>query len=96
MILSAVNDDIKIKDPEVKPRRLNITHLEVGVETYTLPVEFWETRDNILPNGIALLKGLRLYDYPGYISPFWQNTSDCFFSFTNTTWEVFPLWLKYI
>ena len=96
MILSFVNDEIKVEQPEVIPRRLNISHLTVGVETYTLPVEFWESRDTVLPNGIALLKGLRLYDYPGYISPYWQNTSHCFFAVTNVTWEVFPLWFKYI
>jgi hypothetical protein len=68
----------------------------VGVETYTLPVEFWEYRDQIIPNSVALLKGLRLYDYPGYISPYWQNTSHCLFAATNVTWETFPLWLTYM
>jgi hypothetical protein len=98
MILSFVNDDKEV-EPEfldITPRRLNISHIIVGVETYTLPVDFWELRDQVLPNGVAFLKGLRLYDYPGYISPFWQNTSHCFFAATNVTWETFPLWFKYI
>ena len=68
----------------------------MGAEIYTLPVDFWETRDHVLPNGVAFLKGLRLYDYPGYFGPFWQNTSHCFFAVTNITWETFPLWLKYV
>ena len=99
MIYSLLNDKLPDAIPidmNVYPRSLNLTHLIVGQDTYTLPVEFWRRRDEILPNGVALLKGLRLYDYPGYISPFFQNTSHCFFAVTNITWEVFPLWLKFV
>jgi hypothetical protein len=53
-------------------------------------------QNRTIANGVALLKGARLFDYSGYVGPYWQNTSVCFFKMTNVTWETFPLWFKYL
>lgn len=75
-------------------------HLYVGEhETeypVVLPVGFWKRRDETLPRGEAFLKGMHLYDYEGVPAEFWANSSNCFHGHTNTTWILYPRWLKYM
>ena len=64
-----------------------------------LPPNFWRFRDATLPRGEAIMKGMRLYDFPDpnsndpnvYLpSLFWANTSRCFHGATNFTWVDVP------
>ena len=70
--------------------------MNVQWEEYVLPEEFYNAEDDVVILGGAFLKGMRLYDHEGYETPFWQNTSDCFYAATNFTWVDFPVWLSYV
>jgi len=63
---------------------------------YTLPDDYYQPKEEFLTKAESLLKGLRLYDFPGYASFYWSNTSNCMHNLTNLTWTSFPMLLTYV